>query len=1494
MSDALRTSAESVEALVAEIADEFVRQLDRGEQPNIEDYVRRYPELTAELHQALPALKLMRAAGSVTESPAAFATSAALPPDSRLGDYRILREIGRGGMGLVYEAEQVSLGRRVALKVLPASVALDVKQLQRFKNEAQAAAQLRHPHIVPVYGIGSDRDLHFYAMQLIDGQTLADLIQDLREPKTRDGRPSTPAPSDRASFRRAAELGVQAAEALDHAHQVGILHRDIKPANLLIESSSDSVDPTPGPALLSRLDSHVPPKLWVADFGLARLRGDSDLTQTGDLLGTVRYMSPEQALGRHALVDHRTDIYSLGVTLFELLTLEPAFASADRAALLHQVAFDDPRPPRRLNPAIPTDLETIVLKAMAKNREERYLTARELADDLRRFLENRSIMARRATPWQQARKWAQRRRAVVTTAAVSAVAGLLALTMLTLANNAQIREKQKQTANALETADQARRDLERTLADAYVSAGLTAGDRGEAGQAVLWFANAARLASSGETADESRGDPERAQANRQRFRFWSRQIPLPVMAASLEGPVKDWSFHPSGEHLLVLPQRGQCLMLDIRARRTISLGAADDPVGAALFSPDGNRYVVGMSNGAVKVFAFPGGERIEQFKIPGAIQSLAFSADGRLLAVGSDEVRVWDCRSARFVTPELVHPRPVRHLVFNSRGDRLATSCRDGLARVFALSPDSSSADPLFSPVVNLGRFNDRENPIKPLFVDRDRGLIVRNQDGVGWCDAATGKEVRKVAAGDVNAIVASNDGRHFVVCCNFEAQLWSIERPGPVGPRMIHTYKVEAAFSPDGQTLLTGSSYTIRHWSVSEGTELEGVPLLHQDAVTQVAFSPTGQLFATAQLDGLIRICTMPAAQQDERRIANEGGMSLVRRSPDGRMLILSGAGWWPNDLRRTRVYDFAKGQPAGPPLDVGGLLTDAALSADGTSAATLASTAQNGVERGAPAVAEGRAGRLQRWNWRTGEALGDAVPLPSEPRSVEYSPDGRRLVVLCGGGQGLLIDAQSGRTLKRLEQGRQAWSENLYSAVRFSPDGKTFVTCGLVPEVRLWDTATGESRLPPLEHGDHCRTAEFSRDGRWLVTASRDKTARIWDVATGRLAAAPLVHPAELFGASFSPEGDRVLTACSDGMARVWNWRSAQLACPALKHGDVVCAAAFSPDGKLALVADKSGKARLWELHAGKPLAPAFSAGKADWFPMSALFDAEGACAAVAAQGALIPVFHLGELAETDELARDDLVRLGELLSGYRLESGDITGLTAAEWSERWFYFQERYSTLNYLHLGDRLDWHRRQAQAYETAGDARGALWHLDRLVAASAEEAALRLRRAKAYAALSQWQPAIADYTEAIRLQPGEADCYSHLAQAHDALGDYQAAIAAFSEAIRLEPRNARIYFERGNAYRQTQDDSHAAADYQTLLKLDPTQHAHGTVWLFLAQAHHRLGAAAEARRWRDKAVAWFEQEGKLISGGYQLHASDRLRFEQLRQETESLLNGGRAR
>jgi serine/threonine protein kinase/uncharacterized protein HemY len=492
------TSEESDPHLGA-LVDELTDKLQAGEVVDLDEYVRRHPEYEYEVRRLFPALEMMAGMkGSAVRKAPKPASSAG---DHRLeagvlGDFRILREVGRGGMGVVYEAEQVSLGRRVALKVLPFAAAVDPRQLQRFRVEAQAAAGLHHTHIVPVFAVGCERGVHYYAMQFIEGQTLAALIQDLRQladpvaagpasstdakpalaaeiasgrlapasprstatyppessgdagsaaedleeflrtaeanaeaiaprvgvgfrPGTTGGqaRPapgpespnstamaavsaregsSTPSTKSRAFFRTVAQLGVQAAEALEHAHSLGVLHRDIKPANLLVE---------------------VGGKLWVTDFGLARLQGDSDLTMSGDLVGTLRYMSPEQAQAGRVVVDQRTDIYSLGATLYELLTLRPVFESRDRHELLRRIALEEPTSPRRVNPAIPRDLETIILKAMAKDPGGRYTTARELADDLGRFLEDKSIRARRPTPLEHAAKWARRHKSAVAMAA---------------------------------------------------------------------------------------------------------------------------------------------------------------------------------------------------------------------------------------------------------------------------------------------------------------------------------------------------------------------------------------------------------------------------------------------------------------------------------------------------------------------------------------------------------------------------------------------------------------------------------------------------------------------------------------------------------------------------------------------------------------------------------------------------------------------------------------------------------------------------------------------------------------------------------------------------------------------------------------------------------------------------------------------------------------------------------------------------------------------
>ena len=467
------------DADLAALVEEIANRLQAGEPVDVEAYLQDRPAQADQLREILPALQGLAELGR-----SAAAGEASVPPSGSevgldrqtLGDFRIVREIGRGGMGVVFEAEQLSLGRRVAVKVLPFAAALDARQLQRFKNEAQAAARLHHTHIVPVHAVGCERGMHFYAMQFIEGHTLAAVIDALRRMRAKargapiadrgsgiaearpaqeeaattvaalsrtetqrgDPRSSVPDPHSAAFFRVAAQLGVQAAEALDYAHRQEVIHRDIKPANLMVDGRGN---------------------LWVTDFGLALFPNDLGLTMTGELLGTLRYMSPEQALAQRTLVDHRTDIYSLGATLYELLTLEPAVPGADRREVLHRIEWDEPRRPRRWNRAVPPELEIIVGKAMAKNPAERYATAQELADDLRRFLEDKPIRARRPTLAQRTAKWARRHRGIVVTAAVATVVGLvLGLVGLFISNRRITWEK------AQAVADRQRADRNLTLA----------------------------------------------------------------------------------------------------------------------------------------------------------------------------------------------------------------------------------------------------------------------------------------------------------------------------------------------------------------------------------------------------------------------------------------------------------------------------------------------------------------------------------------------------------------------------------------------------------------------------------------------------------------------------------------------------------------------------------------------------------------------------------------------------------------------------------------------------------------------------------------------------------------------------------------------------------------------------------------------------------------------------------------------------------------------
>ena len=462
--------------------EEYGQSLARGQPVDKDKLLAGYPQIAGQLSAYLGALEFVHAAFAGESSPlrdSAGEGAGNLAPLARrrLGDYVLLAERGRGGMGVVYEAEQQSLHRRVAVKVLLAAAALSANHLQRFKNEALAAASLDHPHIVKVYSIGCDRGVHYYAMQYVEGQSLAEVIQTLQREQpapalyqhfallgmasSEERMSASPCLARREYLRFVVRLGIQAAEALEYAHHMGIIHRDIKPSNLLLDLSG---------------------RLWVTDFGLALRRTVSELTLTGDVVGTLRYMSPEQALGRRHLLGQATDLYSLGGTLYELLSLRPPFPEEDPQELLQRLAAHDPPPVRRLNTAVPRDLETIVMKCLAKEPLSRYVSAQALADDLRRFLDDRPILARRPTVAARLAKWSRRHMPIVYSAVVILLlvfVGLIAATWRISRERDHARQSAERARQMAEVADQQRQlaDSEHGRADANFQKAREAVDR---------------------------------------------------------------------------------------------------------------------------------------------------------------------------------------------------------------------------------------------------------------------------------------------------------------------------------------------------------------------------------------------------------------------------------------------------------------------------------------------------------------------------------------------------------------------------------------------------------------------------------------------------------------------------------------------------------------------------------------------------------------------------------------------------------------------------------------------------------------------------------------------------------------------------------------------------------------------------------------------------------------------------------------------------------
>ncbi|RIK74919.1 MAG: hypothetical protein DCC67_15940 [Planctomycetota bacterium] len=1188
---------------LVELIDEITQQLQSGAAVDAQQYIERYPEYAEQLNNWLTVMRAMVELGESvgTARPARRSASvhpagAADPPAARceqppadadghvtgvLGDFCILRELGRGGMGVVYEAEQISLGRRVALKVLPFAAMLDKQQLARFKNEARAAATLEHPNIVAIHSVGQERGVHYYAMQLIEGRSLAEVIGELRgslgsgqssvvksadQVATNKGRGATdtqpmaamstlPEFDSREYFRTVARLGIQAAEALDHAHQNGVLHRDVKPANLLVECShlaprhgAKPLGQRGGKAHLAERNDYM--KLWITDFGLARIEHDAGMTMTGDVVGTLRYMSPEQISGQRAVVDHRCDIYSLGVTLYELLVRQAAFNGKNAERLLRQVVDEYPPAPRSLDNAIPFDLETIVLKAMRKDPAERYASAQELADDLRRFLDARPVIARRPNARRRIANWIRRNPQLSFAIGVFAVAFSLTASLAAWSVDRARRDAAYQRA-ALAQRNQMYRQAE-TIAreQVYAMRMHFAG----------YSAQASYLEQAAQALDDLKPAPDEADLRGFEWHYLAnlcRNAPLPF--GRHQGEAYAAAFSPDesrlatsgadGVRIWAWPDRIE--LAHLRDAQGDVNGVAWSPDDARLasfsddciariyqagdwslqsslrlpgrlvggrFTPDGAALVIAERKESAGDGATLGENRIHVYDstswrsratldAPGEmLQGIAVSSDGQFVAaIAHDSLRIWDLQSQH-----LVHRLPQklgRSVAFARNSPRLAVGVQ-GEVRLY----DASSGKLLrvIAPV---------DSPEGLAFGPNDRSLVTVGRIGVAylWRQAPNGAWHESGAFAQNQPLWGVAVDRHGeFVTTDRAGGVWRWDgdssqeaRHIVASPEFVERWL--AAESPAARSALDYADAAAR-WANEEPATM--------GAATAVAWSPARDEAVVASASG--RLTIWDGELQEPIAIAPTGivGLATVTWSPDGRWLAAS----TPESIALAERATLRV--VASIAVDRSPIAPLVAFSSDGTT--LFASWHRPGVptrgraayrvpsfeeaphlipstRREANEFIVATDHDLTRW---IEEPPPDPVgPISSEPRTtpaLAASLDGRTVLFAKLGG---VIDAIHTFPLARRVQ--IAAGFNPYQPVALSPDGRTLATVDDAGAINLWSTATGRKLFALTPRLPRTSAIRFSPDGSRLVAVGvggfvNDEIV-VWDAPR---APAPLPH--------------------------------------------------------------------------------------------------------------------------------------------------------------------------------------------------------------------------------------------------------------------------------------------------------------------------------------------------------------------------------------------------
>jgi WD40 repeat protein/serine/threonine protein kinase len=1125
--------------LLARLADEFTDRYRRGERPCLQEYLDKYPELAEDIRQlfaTMVEIERVKVDRCATE---ASAPARAAPALKQLGDFRIIREIGRGGMGVVYEAEQLSLGRHVALKMLPPNLRLDGRQQRRFEREAKAAAKLHHTNIVPVFGVGEDAGTSYYVMQYIHGlgldlvllelkqvhprgkaaappraaearrdvsvadvarslltgkfETAADADDDSacreRPPAEIGSRPTPPAVSpglpDALSlssssavlpgqgnevrkhlkkptyYQSVTQIGVQVADALDYAHKQNVLHRDIKPSNLL-------------------LDTHG--TVWVTDFGLAKADDQQNLTHTGDILGTLRYMSPEAFDGK---TDARSDIYALGLTLYELLALRPAFDERDRPKLIKQVTTREAPLLRRLNSEVPRDLETIVHKAIDRDPSHRYQSAGELAADLQHFLDDEPITARRSSVAEQLVRSARRHKGVAWALAVVALL-LVVIAAGSLVAAVYFREQEQ------ESREMAKRNEE------------LANEKGKL--AVENEREADRAKRAKNDADLAR-DKAEEQERLARRRFYSSQIILASQALLANRPVRALELLESQR-----PWEGD---EDLRTFDWYHLWHE--------IHRDRRRSFPGHAGGCF---------------------DLALSPDGRTLgtADGAGRIKLWDVANGALLKAWQAHQNSVTCLDFAPDGRQLASVAVDGQSKWW----DSASGKELGTLFLGIATH--------ALAWRKDgRTLVVGAEDGsIRFLDLPSRTVRRSFKPHDsrVTRMLLTPDDKLLVSSC-----AWGLGR----GKTLIHDLTswppvpvtdlqgaYGLALAPDGRTLAVAKFNHVIGWDLLAARQLFRFDS-HHGMVKGLAFSPDGKQLVTGCFEDRTLIWWDLATGRELTRRASGISVRDVLPLPGGSGWVVGGAGenvdlWNPGTtedtilLSREPLRGNVHIAPDGKTLITGSVNLPPTLAATWASQmGLLGSSGGPGPLLALSEVVPERAGAL-RWDLPTGKLL---RPLPRLGIPRALSANGNKL---------LLVPTLDGTTCDTIQ------------------------VCDIASEKRLRTLS-----LPQREKG----TVAISPNGKW-VAASNSSPTQVWDLQAAKPGPRYSLSgsASNPDSAAFSPDSETLAVGQSDGSVKLWRMATGRLT-DEFRHGPYsISSVAFSRGGTLLATADEAGTIRFWEL--------------------------------------------------------------------------------------------------------------------------------------------------------------------------------------------------------------------------------------------------------------------------------------------------------------------------